>query len=137
MFSVWVIVDDFFFFNDTSTTEIYTYLHALSIRDARPICRSQRRGQDHPAADPGRDPGARPRPPRRRTHRAAGAVQPGRRRARPDRTRARPGHRWQERSEEHPSELQQLMRIPSAVFCLTDIISLPTKKPKIPNTIQV
>src|SRR3546814_11596501 len=27
----------FFFFNDTATTEFYTYLHALSLRDALPI----------------------------------------------------------------------------------------------------
>src|SRR3546814_7295020 len=26
-----------FFFNDTTTTEIYTYLHTLSLHDARPI----------------------------------------------------------------------------------------------------
>src|SRR3546814_429757 len=28
----------FFFFNDTETTEIYTYLHTLSLHDALPIC---------------------------------------------------------------------------------------------------
>src|SRR3546814_16586607 len=28
----------FFVFNDTSTTEIYTYLHPLSLHDALPIC---------------------------------------------------------------------------------------------------
>src|SRR3546814_18286094 len=28
----------FFFFNDTATTEIYTYLHTLSLHDALPIC---------------------------------------------------------------------------------------------------
>src|SRR3546814_18591106 len=27
-----------FFFNDTATTEIYTYLHTLSLHDALPIC---------------------------------------------------------------------------------------------------
>src|SRR3546814_13448551 len=27
------------FFNDTATTEIYTYSHTLSLRDDRPICR--------------------------------------------------------------------------------------------------
>src|SRR3546814_19835187 len=27
----------FFFFNDTSTTEIYTYIHTLSLHDALPI----------------------------------------------------------------------------------------------------
>src|SRR3546814_2634968 len=28
----------FFFFNDTASTEIYTYLHTLSLHDALPIC---------------------------------------------------------------------------------------------------
>src|SRR3546814_20098026 len=28
-----------FFFNDTATTEIYTYCHTLSLHDALPICR--------------------------------------------------------------------------------------------------
>src|SRR3546814_12650973 len=27
-----------FFFNDTATTEIYTYVHTLSLHDALPIC---------------------------------------------------------------------------------------------------
>src|SRR3546814_17268452 len=31
------IVSFFFFFNDTSTTEIYTYCHTLSLHDALPI----------------------------------------------------------------------------------------------------
>src|SRR3546814_13086561 len=30
-------VDFLFFFNDTSTTEIYTYVHTLSLHDALPI----------------------------------------------------------------------------------------------------
>src|SRR3546814_6860831 len=30
----------FFFFNDTATTEIYTYLHTLSLHDALPISTS-------------------------------------------------------------------------------------------------
>src|SRR3546814_6541142 len=29
----------YFFLNDTATTEIYTYLHTLSLHDALPICR--------------------------------------------------------------------------------------------------
>src|SRR3546814_15789840 len=29
-----------FFFNDTATTEIYTYSHTLSLHDALPICRT-------------------------------------------------------------------------------------------------
>src|SRR3546814_14429940 len=31
----------FFFFNDTATTEIYTYGHTLSLHDALPICIAQ------------------------------------------------------------------------------------------------
>src|SRR3546814_14725469 len=30
----------FFFFNDTSTTEIYTYLHTLSLHYSLPICKA-------------------------------------------------------------------------------------------------
>src|SRR3546814_11911630 len=32
-------VCDVFFFNDTATTKIYTYLHTLSLHDALPISR--------------------------------------------------------------------------------------------------
>src|SRR3546814_16601675 len=32
-----------FFFNDTATTEIYTYVHTLSLHDALPICIHMRR----------------------------------------------------------------------------------------------
>src|SRR3546814_10627396 len=32
----------FFLFNDTATTEIYTYLHTLSLHDALPTCDSLR-----------------------------------------------------------------------------------------------
>src|SRR3546814_14741536 len=31
----------FFFFNDTRTTEIYTYCHTLSLHDALPICEAK------------------------------------------------------------------------------------------------
>src|SRR3546814_14070191 len=34
------MVSFFCFFNDTATTEIYTYLHTLSLHDALPICKS-------------------------------------------------------------------------------------------------
>src|SRR3546814_14558446 len=34
----------YFFFNDTATTEIYTYGHTLSLHDALPICRLQAAG---------------------------------------------------------------------------------------------
>src|SRR3546814_2148072 len=87
-----------FFFNDTATTEIYTYCHTLSLHDALPI---------FPAGP-------------LRTHVPSTASRP--RRA----VHARPGtwpgpaaRSWpRSRSEEHTSELQSLMRISYAVFCL-------------------
>src|SRR5881227_4500825 len=32
---------EFFFFNDTATTEIYTTVHTLSLHDALPICEAE------------------------------------------------------------------------------------------------
>src|SRR3546814_13001635 len=90
------INDDVFFFNDTATTEIYTYLHTLSLHDALPICAVA-------------------------AILVVIALQP-----------SRPGRDWLTcfadelnralvaacRSEEHTSELQSIMRISYAVFCL-------------------
>src|SRR3546814_14888892 len=106
---VWVYVC---FVNDTATTEIYTYRHTLSLQDALPIsgvpgevgdgqaeCRQQPRA--HPV-------GARP-PDHRPAHVEA------------ERSGLVPLDRADEalvRSEEHTSELQSLMRISYAVFCL-------------------
>src|SRR3546814_11162599 len=87
-----------FVFNDTPTTEIYTYGHTLSLHDALPICR-----QRAPAGAGGAAAGAR--------HLAA-IPQQGRF-ARASRRAGRVA-----RSEEHTSELQSLMRISYAVFCL-------------------
>src|SRR3546814_20656444 len=36
----------YFFFNDTATTEIYTYLHTLSLHDALPISLAAAAGMD-------------------------------------------------------------------------------------------
>src|SRR3546814_19094573 len=77
-----------FFFNDTATTEIYTYLHTLSLHDALPISLRM--------ADAIARAGGVP-------IRGAGLATT---------MFARP------RSEEHTSELQSLMRISYAVFCL-------------------
>src|SRR3546814_12227273 len=80
------------FFKDTATTEIYTYGHTLSLHDALPIC-----------------PWLVPCP------RLLSFVDFGTKvnvRPIPD----GPGHL--PRSEEHTSELQSLMRISYAVFCL-------------------
>src|SRR3546814_8510430 len=80
----------FFVFDVTATTEIYTYVHTLSLHDALPICAAPRRRRQRQRQARNHDD---------RQHlagrRAAGV-----------------------RSEEHTSELQSLMRIPYAVFCL-------------------
>src|SRR3546814_9114211 len=86
------------FFNDTATTEIYTYEHSRSLRDARPIY-----GQIFApccTAVASSLPVIR-KPP--------SPMKP---------TTGRSGWRSAARSEEHTSELQSLMRISYAVFCL-------------------
>src|SRR3546814_10964681 len=129
MFSVFLIVRFYVFFNDTATTEIYTYSHTLSLPDALPISlfinwvyepdhmRSMWSAYgDDSLVELGR---------------AFGGDHRGRR------------WRWRwlldlghddwlgscRRSEEHTSELQSLMRISYAVFCLK-------KKRQKLNTIQ-
>src|SRR3546814_18204512 len=42
-----------FFFNETATTEIYTYVHTLSLHDALPISGNGRHPADPGAEDPG------------------------------------------------------------------------------------
>src|SRR3546814_6910931 len=88
----------FFFFNDTSTTEIYTYLHTLSLHDALPICHGRGSTFVHPSSDEFRNE-------------ARNAL-----RSRLE--MAKRLHADEVRSEEHTSELQSLMRISYAVFCL-------------------
>src|SRR3546814_4740986 len=78
-----------FFFNTTPTTAIYTYWHTLSLHDALPIYSPHRPRRRQPAPGP-------------RARRASGIAPVGR----------------ALRSEEHTSELQSLMRISYAVFCL-------------------
>src|SRR3546814_1242899 len=91
----------YLFFNDTATTEIYTYGHTLSLHDALPICGVEI-GDLKVRIGPDRV---------RERSRILGEL---RRAERPhvldplDRGR----------SEEHTSELQSLMRISYAVFCL-------------------
>src|SRR3546814_4436884 len=102
-----------FFFNDTATTEIYTYCHTLSLHDALPFY--------HPALD------TRRRPVAEADHLGdMGAAAQGLalgtwhqpRDHATDLGRADIEHGYQRRSEEHTSELQSLMRISYAVFCL-------------------
>src|SRR3546814_1561219 len=112
----------FVFFDDTATTEVYTYGHTLSLPDALPICYAV--PPDAPCR-PGRAP---PSPAGRApARRAAGAAGHRRRSAPPSgagRSRSSGTPCWSDggwparRSEEHTSELQSLMRISYAVFCL-------------------
>src|SRR3546814_18349257 len=95
------------FVNDTATTEIYTYGHTLSLHDALPILRAvgeligvMRRDQDR-----------RPTPARR-------PKLPQDRNAVDVRHKIIDHEAIARRSEEHTSELQSLMRISYAVFCL-------------------
>src|SRR3546814_1065012 len=101
-----------FFFNDTATTEIYTYCHPPSLHDALPISL---------AAPPAR-PTSRATSSSRTVPIAATSTisrSPIRAAALISST-IRPRRCWPtgRRSEEHTSELQSLMRISYAVFCL-------------------
>src|SRR3546814_5418376 len=92
--------------NDTGTTERYTYIHTLTRHDALPIYRSR---CCHEAELR-----------RRLRHLPSGAF-----RARADRMHGKPPPARAPspgRSEEHTSELQSLMRISYAVFCLKKTI---------------
>src|SRR3546814_20927077 len=82
------------FFNYTATTEIYTYCHTLSLHDALPI-------------SPGTNPAA-PKP-----HPTASLYVGDL-----NKFVFSPLLATLVRSEEHTSELQSLMRISYAVFCL-------------------
>src|SRR3546814_13097000 len=86
-----------FFFNDTATTEIYTYGHTLSLHDALPIWPRVSTGSASEDIGIPLDPNG----PSPEDLVAAGDVGDG-----------------FARSEEHTSELQSLMRISYAVFCL-------------------
>src|SRR3546814_4207725 len=110
-----------FFFNDTATTEIYTYVHTLSLHDALPIYGMPRAS----LAKPQRLKSAQPskqrrnaRPPKRQRWQRKLARQPNL--PQPALPRPKPNARLPatRRSEEHTSELQSLMRISYAVFCL-------------------
>src|SRR3546814_19208664 len=94
-----------FFFNDTATTEIYTYGHTLSLHDALPISHRSSRESREPVdmSEAGRWP----------TIVAILCVA--------FLTFIAGGFTMYVgsfRSEEHTSELQSLMRISYAVFCL-------------------
>src|SRR3546814_5412336 len=113
----------FFFFNDTATTEIYTYRHTLSLHDALPIyllaaeCSplSSISVRDHVCPLAHSD-----------AHRAEQSLKHGagfgQRLAKAVHLAVQSGGGRNDgdciRSEEHTSELQSLMRISYAVFCL-------------------
>src|SRR3546814_12951354 len=80
------------FFNDTATTEIYTYLHTLSLHDALPISDAVLAASIF--------------------HYGEYTIREAK-----DYLHAH-GIEVRLRSEEHTSELQSLMRISYAVFCL-------------------
>src|SRR3546814_3398826 len=98
----------YFFFKDTATTEIYTYGHTLSLHDALPIYSSEiaNRACKSPPASPAL---ARPGRLRLPNNDSKKSLNPA-----PSPT-SKP---YSGRSEEHTSELQSLMRISYAVFCL-------------------
>src|SRR3546814_11736805 len=93
-----------FLFNNTATTEIYTSSHPLSLHGALPISEvadvDGERSRSHEPERCGNDrPGRHPAP--------LGSI-----------TTGRVPVEDRQRSEEHTSELQSLMRISYAVFCL-------------------
>src|SRR3546814_4162460 len=114
-----------FFFNGTAATEIYTCGHTLSLHDALPISGG---GAARVLAPGAACRGAGVRPP---AQRAAAALQRAGAggHARADAAAARGQRGARRRSEEHTSELQSLMRISYAGFCLKkkqNLRALPT-----------
>src|SRR3546814_2726409 len=96
-----VVMSLYYVFKDTATTEIYTYCHTLSLHDALPISTVRSTSSSGRRSSPS---SAAPR--RWWTSTTAGA------------SAACAGTCCASRSEEHTSELQSLMRISYAVFCL-------------------
>src|SRR3546814_2022803 len=130
----------FFFFNETATTAIFTSVHTLSLHYARPICS----GRNYTVETVARLLAEAMGRPDLQPQMLGKARSSDIRHCIPDITRARerlgyeprhfledslhelvergPGQRARDRvvhrSEEHTSELQSLMRISYAVFCL-------------------
>src|SRR3546814_952206 len=122
-----------FFFNYTATTEIYPDRHTLSLHDALPICAGAAGARVRPQPDQHRADGDLRSAEDRRHGPAAG--QPRQAAAgEPDRGSPRADHPRQ-RSEEHTSELQSLMRISYDDFSLKKKNTKRTKKtPNYKNT---
>src|SRR3546814_1949786 len=130
-----------FVFNATATTESYTYGHTLSLHDALPI--SARRGRGRAPSPPpawrrvraGRHGHIPPHSPAAESRRAPAPE--WRRSARPEHRRAARSKCHWGRSEEHTSELQSLMRISYAVFCLNKKTKNKTSQHLISYTINI
>src|SRR3546814_5041834 len=118
----------FFLFMDPATTEIYTYGHTLSLHDALPIWPMAEARPGSPSncpiasASASGSLGGTTRP---LTSSATISALPPTRVAAIGSAHAQASSRA--RSEEHTSELQSLMRISYAVFCLKKKIT--TKNP--------
>src|SRR3546814_4608050 len=98
------------FVKNTATTDIYTYSHTLSLHEALPI--SSLASAACPAASESAAT-ERSRLPPPRARQAIREL-----RARADASRYCGLEAGENRSEEHTSELQSLLRISYAVFCL-------------------
>src|SRR3546814_7241930 len=100
---------------DTATAESYTYCHTLSLHDALPFSPRRSRRVEHPVVRTHPDTGRKCLYLGDHAERIIGLSLEESRRV-IDELNGR-------RSEEHTSELQSLMRISSAVFCLTKQIN--------------
>src|SRR3546814_10503552 len=113
-----------FFFNDTATTEIYTYGHTLSLHDALPSFRvSPSSSQSMPGSLAAICQATTARPRTRRRPPLCPESQKMKRSQLQSPARAARGLYSSDgapaaRSEEHTSELQSLLRSSYAVFCL-------------------
>src|SRR3546814_20831980 len=103
------------FLKYTATPEIYSYGHTLSLHDALPISLTELME----AAE--RMQAGEVLPPDLAEALLRGTSIGG---ARPKATISEQGRSWIARSEEHTSELQSLMRISYAVFCLKKKIKI-------------
>src|SRR3546814_7362390 len=104
-----------FLCKDRATTEIYTYGHTLSLHDALPICWRKDPAAPLRGLAMGLSPRARAASFRRSNASFGITTSPRTSSTRGASPRRRRGML---RSEEHTSELQSLMRISYAVFCL-------------------
>src|SRR3546814_1403205 len=102
-----------FFFNYPATTEIYSYVHTLSLHDSLPIYAARRT-----VSNEGKAKTAEAAPPRSTPPAPVADPCAGLSGARAVQCRADTRALDRRRSEEHTSELQSLMRISYAVFCL-------------------